>query len=358
MAKVNTCARLLAYVTGLVNQELLLQNEYLAAENRILRSHLPLRLRLSDPERETLAETGKRLGRRALAQVACVAKPDTILRWYRKLIVEKFDGSKHRSYVGRPRISPEVEALIVRLARENGSWGYDRIAGALKSLDHEVSDQTVGNVLRRHGIEPAPKRGQSTSWSEFIRAHMEVLAGMDFFTVEVLTWTGLATYYVVFLIHLESRRITIAGMTRHPTETWMEQMARNVTDASTGCLGDIRYVLHDRDTKFCTSFESILTGAGVKPVKLPARSPNLNAFAERWVRSAKEECLSKLILFGEASLKRALAEFVEHFHTERPHQGKGNVLLFPTEGLQQTAAAQIVRRHRLGGSLRYYCRAA
>ena len=181
---------------------------------------------------------------------------------------------------------------------------------------------------------------------------MEVLAAMDFFTVEVLTWTGLATYYVLFLIHLESRRITIAGVTRHPTESWMEQMARNVSDASTGCLRDIRYVLHDRDTKFCASFESILTAAGITPVKLPARSPNLNAFAERWVRSVKQECLSKLILFGEGSLKRALAEFVEHFHAERPHQRKGNVLLFPTEGLQQTAATEIACKQRLGGLLR------
>jgi putative transposase len=196
-----------------------------------------------------------------------------------------------------PRISSDVEALIVRLARENGSWGYDRIAGALKSLDHEVSDQTVGNVLRRHGIEPAPKRGQSTSWSEFIRAHMELLAGMDFFTVEVLTWSGLATYYVLFLIHLESRRIAIAGITRHPTQTWNRW---HVTDESTAYLRDIRYVLHDRGTKFCASFESILTTAGVKALKLPARSPNLNAFAERWVRSAKEECLSKLILSVKA----------------------------------------------------------
>jgi hypothetical protein len=129
-----------------------------------------------------LAELGKSLGRRNRKEVARVAKPDTILRWYRKLMAEKFDGSKHRSSPGRPRISPVVEALIVRLARENGSWGYDRIAGGLKCLDHEVSDQTVGNVLRRHGIEAAPKRGQSTRWNEFIRAHIEVLAGMDFFT--------------------------------------------------------------------------------------------------------------------------------------------------------------------------------
>ena len=165
-------ARLLAYVTGLVNQELLLQNEYLAAENQILRAHLPSRLRLSDPERETLADIGKRLGRKALAQVAVVAKPDTILAWYRRLIAQKFDGSKHRSYPGRPRIRDDVEALIVQIARENSGWGYDRIAGALANVGHTVSDQTVGNVLRRHGIAPAPKRSQTTAWKDFIAAHM------------------------------------------------------------------------------------------------------------------------------------------------------------------------------------------
>ncbi len=357
MNKEKNWARLLAYVTGLVNQELLLQNEYLAAENRILRAHVSSRLRLLVCERETLAEIGKRLGRKALAQVACVAKPDTILAWYRKLVAQKFDGSKHRSYPGRPRIGPEVEALIVRLARENASWGYDRIAGAIGHLGHEVSDQTVGNVLRRHGIAPAPKRNQTTTRNDFIRSHLNVLAGMDFFTVEVLTWSGLVTYYVLFLIHLESRRVTIAGVTRHPTEEWMEQMARNATDESTGCLREVRYVLHDRDTKFCPSFESILTAGGVKAVRLPARSPDLNAFAERWVRSVKEECLSKLILFGEGSLKRASAQFVEHYHAERPHQGKGNVILFPTESLP-TACGRILCKQRLGGLLRYYCRAA
>jgi len=159
----NKLVRLSTYVTGLVNQELLLQNEYLAAENRILRAHLPARLRLSDPERSTLAEIGKRLGRKALEQVTCVAKPDTILRWYRKLIARKFDGSRHRSYPGRPRIAPELEALVVRLARENAGWGYDRIVGALANLGHRVSDQTVGNILRRHGLAPAPKRSQNHS---------------------------------------------------------------------------------------------------------------------------------------------------------------------------------------------------
>ena len=156
-------ARLLAYVTGRVNQQLLLQNEYLATENRILRSHLPVRLRLSDPERSTLAESGKGLGRRGLEQVAGVAQPDTILTWCRRLIARKFDGSQRRAYPGRPPLDGETEALIVRMARENSGWGYDRIVGALANLGHRVSDQTVGNVLRRHGMEPAPKRSQNTT---------------------------------------------------------------------------------------------------------------------------------------------------------------------------------------------------
>ena len=153
--KENAGARLLAHVTGLINQELLLKNEYLAAENRILRAHLPVRLRLSDPERFTLAEIGKRLGRRALAQVACVAKPNTILAWYRKLIAKKFDGSKRRRYPGRPPIEPKLEELITKMARENSGWGYDRIVGALANLVYAVSDQTVGNTLKRHRIAPS-----------------------------------------------------------------------------------------------------------------------------------------------------------------------------------------------------------
>src|SRR3954453_14879390 len=322
-------ARLLTYVTGMVNSELLLQVEYLVAENRILRTHAPARLRLTNTERATLAEIGKRLGRKGLAKVAQVAKPETILGWFRKLVAQKFDGSKHRSYPGRPKIDPEVKRLIVQMARENSGWGYDRIAGALANLGHDVSDQTVGNVLRRHGIAPAPDRSETTTWKDFIAAHMAVLAGMDFFSAEVLTWRGPATYYVLFLIQLETRRVTLAGMTRHPTQEWMEQVARNLTDADDGALRGQRYVLHDRDTKFCDRFRSIVRAGGVEPLRLPAKSPNLNAFAERWVRSVREECRSKLILFGERSLRRVLMVYIAHFHSERNHQGKGNVLLFP-----------------------------
>ena len=171
--------------------------------------------------------------------------------------------------------------LIVRMGRENSGWGYDRIVGALANLGHTVSDQTVGNVLRRYGIAPAPKRSQMTTWKQFLATHMAVLAGIDFFTVEVLTWRGLVTYYVLFFLHLETRRVTLGGITRHPTEAWMVQVARNAIDEASGHLLPIRYVLHDRDTKFCASFSSTLTSGGVKCIALPARSPNLNAFAER-----------------------------------------------------------------------------
>ena len=352
-------ARLLAFVTGLVNQELLLQNEYLAAENRILRARLPSRLRLSDPERRTLAEIGKRVGRKGLKQVACTAKPDTILAWYRRLIAHKFDGSRYRTYPGRPRVERAVEKLVVRMARENSGWGYDRIVGALANLGHQLSDQTVGNILRRHDITPAPKRSQTTTWKDFIRRHMDVLAGTDFFTVEVLSWRGLVTYYVLFFIQLETRRVTLGGVTRHPEACWMQQVARNATLEDTGYLKGCRYLLHDRDKKFCAEFRETLAAGGVNCVALPARSPNLNCHAERWVRSVKSECLSKLILFGESSLRRALTNFCEHYHAERNPQGKDNQRLFPRPASPQSSGPRMVRcEERLGGLLKYYHRQA
>jgi putative transposase len=352
-------ARLLAFVTGLVNQELLLRNEYLVAENRILKTHLASRLRLSDAERFTLAEIAKRLGRKALKEIARVAKPDTLFVWYRRLVAQKFDGSRRRAYPGGPRVSPEIEALVVRFARENRGWGYDRIMGALANLGHQVSDRTVGNILRRHNIAPAPERSRTTTWKEFIRLHMDVLAGADFFTVEVLTWRGLVTYYVLFFIEVGSRRVSLGGITRHPDSCWMEQVARNATMQDTGYLNGCRYLLHDRDKKFCREFRETLASGGVKCTPIPARSPNLNAHSERWVRSIKEECLSKLILFGETSLRRVVSEYLGHYHEERNHQGKQNLLLFPVSTPTQPGPQRAIRcRERLGGLLKYYRRAA
>src|SRR5262249_5061876 len=315
-------ARLLAYVTGTINQELLLRNEYLAAENRILRGQIKGRLLLSDGEKVTLAEIAHRLGRMALEDVAATAKPNTILGWYRKLIANKFNGSRFRKRVGRPRVAEEIQRLVVRMANENPSWGYDRIVGALANLGHRLSDQTVGNILRRHGLSPAPKRKQTVSWKDFIRSHRDVLVGMDFFTAEVLTLKGLLTYYVLFFIHLETRRVNLAGFTPYPDQEWMEQQARNMTMEEWGCLRDCRYLLHDRDAKFCESFRELIESGSVKPIRLPARSLNLNAYAECWVRSVKEECLSRLILVGESSLRRALQQYLVHYHEERNHQGK------------------------------------
>jgi hypothetical protein len=310
-----------------VNEELLLKNEYLVAENRMLKAHIRGRLLLSDGEKATLAEIAKRVGRKALAQIARVAKPDTILAWYRNLIAQKFDGAKQR--------------------------------GALANLRHSISDQTVGNILRRRGVPPASERGKSTTWKDFIRSHMSVLAGTDFFTAEVLTWRGLVTYYVLFFIHLDTRRVWIAGITEHPDSAWMEQMGRNVTSEGWGFLQDRRYLLHDRDAKFSDSFRDTVKAGGVKPLKLPARSPNLNSFAERWVRSVKEECLSKLVLFGEGSLRRAVGEYVTHFLEERNHQGKGNVLLFPRkEEIIGSSTGRVRCKERLGGLLKYYHREA
>ena len=351
--------RILAYITGTVNQELLLRNEYLAAENRILKAQLKTPLRLTDAERVTLAEIAHRLGRKAFEDVANAAKPNTILGWYQKLIARKFDGSKSRRYPGRPRIDDEIEQLVVRMAKENTDWGYDRVVGAMANLGYTLSDQTVGNILQRHGIPPAPERKHTTTWTDFIRAHMAVLAGTDFFSVEVVTLRGLVTYFVLFFIHLESRRVAVAGIIPHPNERWMKQMARNVTMDEWGFLGNCRYLNHDRDTKYCESFRNIIESGDVKTLPLPARSPNLNAFSERWVKSVKDDCLSKLILFGETSLRHALREYLAHYHAERNYQGKSNVLLFPTA--KQTVDrvdGPVGCKERLGGLLKYYHREA
>jgi hypothetical protein len=241
---------LLAYITGTIDQELLLRNEYLVTENRMLRHQIKGRIHLSDGERKTLAEIGQKLGKQALAEVATIVKPDTILAWHRKLVAQKFDGSKQRKALGRPKIDQEMEALVVRLAQDNRSWGYDRIVGALANLGYTVSDQTVGNILKRHGIAPAPERKATTTWKEFIRTHLDVLVATDFFTAEVWTLGGLVTYYVLFFIRLGTREVQVAGVTPHPNQAWMMQVARNITMEQWGFLAPGQYLIHDRDGKY------------------------------------------------------------------------------------------------------------
>jgi putative transposase len=238
------------------------------------------------------------------------------------------------------------------------TWGYDRIVGALKHLGYTISDQTVGNILKRHGIAPAPHRQQTMTWKAFIRADMDVLVATDFFTTEVWTACGLVTCYALFFIHLASRKVHVAGVTPYPDQHWMTQIARNVTMAEWGILKPGQYLIHDRDSKYGPAFQHIVDAAGITRVPLPPRSPNLTAYAERWVRSVKSEVLSQLILCGEHSLRHAIQQYETHYHHERPHQGKGNVVLLPVAVPCQRRDRPIQLRDRLGGLLHYYYREA
>ncbi len=220
------------------------------------------------------------MGRKALQQITTIVTPDTILRWHRRLIAEKWDYSQRKQkQPGRPPTSEEITQLVLQMARENPSWGYDRIVGALANLGHQISDQTVGNLLKAHGIEPAPQRKRQTTWKTFIRSHWDVLGAIDFTTMEVWTKGGLVTYYLLFVMEIATRRIHFAGCTPNPDGPWMQQIARNLTDVEDGFLKGKRYVLMDRDKKFSEKFREILEGEGVEAVPLPPKSPNLKDHA-------------------------------------------------------------------------------
>jgi transposase InsO family protein len=247
--------------------------------------------------------------------------------------------------------------LIVRMALENRSWGYTRIRGALANLGHQVGRGTIANILKENGIEPAPERNGHTRWSAFLKAHGECLAAADFMSVEVCTFRGLVTHYILFFIDIASRSVHVAGITSHPENLWITQIARNVTDADAGFLRGKTHLILDRDTKYSDAFRALLAREGIHVIRLPPRSPNLNSYAERFVRSIKEECLSRLIFFGAASLRRAITQYLSHYHRERNHQGLGNRLLQPGAAIGELHGP-VIRRQRLGGMLSYYHRAA
>jgi hypothetical protein len=347
---------LLAWITGSVEEELLLRHEYLVTENRILRQQIEGRVLLTDAQRRTLAEIAKKLSKQGLEEVATIVKPETILAWHRKLVDQKFDGSKQRKSLGRPRVDKELEDWVVKMAKENRGWGYDRIAGALAELGYDISDQTVGNILKRRGVLPAPDRHKTTTWKEFMRSHMSVLWATDFFSTAVWTLGGLVTFYVLFLIKLDTREVHLAGVTSHPDEVWMMQMARNLTMDEWGVLKPGQYLMHDRDTKYCAAFKKLLDDASVKRLPLPPQSPTWNAHAERFIRSVKSEALSRFILFGEKSLCHILSEYMAHYHQERCHQGLGNGIPFPKPQAANDLEGPIQCHERLGGTLKFYAR--
>jgi len=243
------------------------------------------------------------------------------------------------------------------MARENRSWGYTRIQGALANLRHEVGRGTIAKILRKAGIDAAPGRRKGMTWKEFLRTHWNVIAATDFFTAEVWTRAGLVRYHVLFVIRLATREVRIAGIVPEPDGPWMNPMARNLTDAADGFLQGYRHLIQDRSSLFTEQFRETLKTAGVESLTLPARSPNLNAYAERFVRTIKESCLDNMILFGESALREAVFQFVEHYHQERNHQGLENKIIRP-EFAEFPGEGSVHRRKRLGGLLNYYYRTA
>jgi transposase InsO family protein len=344
---------LLVALAGWVNRRQLEVIGYLREENRVLKEHLGgQRLHFTDSQRRRLAATGHGLGRRRLADVATLVTPDTILRWHRQLIARKWTTARRR--VGRPGVLREIRTLTVRMARENPTWGYRRIQGALTNLGHRVARSTIATILRAEGIGPVPER--PASWRTFLAAHWGAIAAADFFTTEIWTARGLVTYYTLFVIDLASRRVQIVGSTPHPDEGFVLQMARTATDADDGCLRGARFLICDRDTKWSAAVRQTLAAAGIRVIQTPYAAPNCNAHAERFVRSVKEECLNRLVIVGEAHLRRALVTFTEHYHRERNHQGLQDRLIMPDP--TEPPLGPIRCRPRLGGLLRYYYRAA
>lgn len=344
---------LMLMFAGWVNRRQLDVIEYLKEENRVLQERLGgRRLCFTDAERRRLARKAQTLGRKGLRELETLVTPDTLLRWYRELVARKWNYS-HRRGPGRPRVMTTIVDLVLRMALDNLSWGYTRIQGALANLGHQVGRGTIANILKENGIEPAPERDTHTRWSTFLKAHWECLSATDFLSVEVFTLKGLTTYYMLFFIDIASRCVHLAGITSHPDNAWMMQVARNITDKDDGFLHDTSYLLLDRDTKYTEAFRNLLVREGIDVIRLPPRSPNLNAFAERFVRTIKEECLNRMIFFGHASLRRAATQFLIHYHSGRNHQGVENQLLRPL--VADCAPHDIVkRRERLGGMLSYY----
>ncbi len=348
---------LMMIFAGWVNRSRQAVTEYLHAENRVLREQLGGgRLLFTDGQRRRLALRAKAIGRKGLFELGTLVAPDTLLRWYRRLIAKKYDGSRTRG-PGRPKTAAEIERLILRMARDNPRWGYTRIRGALRNLGHEIGRNTIKRILAENGFDPAPLRKQPMSWETFLKAHWGAIAATDFFSVEVLTRTGLVRYFVLFIIDLRSRRVEIAGIARRPDGEWMKQIARNLTDAEDGFLNGARYLIHDRDPLCTDAFRALLELFDVKTVKLPARSPDLNAYAERFVLSIRSECLDQIIPLGERHLRKAVREYTEHYHAERNHQGRGNESI-ETPCEEPNMDGTVECQERLGGVLKYYRRAA
>jgi transposase InsO family protein len=267
----------------------------------------------------------------------------------------KYDSSGLRR-PGRPPKPQHIRDLMVRFAKENTGWGYTKLRDVVFTLGHKIGRTTVRRILSEDGIEPAPERRKHMPWATFLKAHWGAIAAMDFFKVEVMTLTGPVRYSVLVVMDLKTRHVEVAGIVCEAYEKWMLQVLRNLTDELDGfLLGKIRLIM-DRDPIFTARFLAMLRRAGAKPVRLPHRSPNLNAFIERFIRSIKEECLDRVIPLGETHLRELIREYMAHYHAERPHQGLGGAFVRPAD--VHAADGPLVKRERLGGLLNYDYREA
>ena len=267
---------------------------------------------------------------------------------------------------GRPRVAQPTEDLVLKMTQENPSWGAVRIVGELKQLEIIICARTISAIWKRHGIKPPDpqRRMQESTWKPFLADHASEIVATDFFTADVWGWLGRQTVYVLFAIHLATRRVHLVGVTENPDEAFMKQTARNDTMGDVGWLKQVgaKYLIHDRDTKFTGSWKELMKGSGVETLALPANSPDLNAYAERWVRSIKVECIRRLTFLGIGGLRRALREYLEHYNAERPHQALENApsrALPPAQKVGEGALLGPIRcRERCGGVLKHYYREA
>lgn len=332
--------------------------DYCMEENRVLREQLKerygcKRLRLTDSQRRRLAVKGIAVGRHILANVTTLFQPDTILAWHRKLVAMKYDGSANRRKSGRPLVSQEIIDQVLRVAKMNPAWGYDRIKGVLGNVGLDLGRTTIKRILEDHGLVPEPELKRRVQWKEFLQSHLHVMAATDFFSVELLTPKGLVRWMVLFVIDIATRRVEIAGIDVDPDRRWMQQMARNMTDCFDGFLLGKRYLIHDRDRLFTKQFDEMIESIDIEVIKMPPCAPDMNAYAERFVQTIKHECLDKMILTSLEQLKYVINEFMEHYHHERPHLGLGGKIIDP---LPQDEDGDIMEFERLGGLLRSYRR--
>jgi hypothetical protein len=278
------------------------------------------------------------------------------MRWYQKLISEKYDGSGKRGTVGRPQITPEIIDLVIKFKKENLRWGYQKITDQIEYLGYKISKTSVKNILIENGYDPEPDLTVRSTWHEFLSSHWDVMAACDFFTIELLVGRKLIRCTVFFVLEFSTRKVFFAPIKLQPDGNYMKQVARILTDCEDGFLKGKRYLIHDRDPLYKSEgFYDILQGSGIEPIKLSAKSPDLNSIAERFVKSVKYECLNYLILSSVKQVEYALNQFQQYYHHERIHQSLGRIIE-PKHEIDENADIQCVER--LGGLLKSYHRLA